>query len=245
MSIVIYEVMSPTRIYIRTSAFFLIAFALLGLGAYIAMIAALGFPPLRPGLGFLEQVYLSYSNPSLNIVRTLELISYPVGLVGLVGLTVYIMRERFGLGLTAGVFAIAGILGYSAGTLIEINAAEVALSGDSLKAAIITIPRLEIVLLLDFIASKFYYAGAIITLITQALLSIALFAGSRLARISAVLFVINIITWSLATLLFAMGITIPADIVLSLQVLTLGGAYITSATTMLKTNDESIIVNSR
>lgn len=237
--------MLPSRIYVRTSAFFLVAYALLGLGAYATMIAALGFPPLRPGLGFLEQVYLSYANPSLNIVRTLELIGYPIGLVGLAGLAIYVARLRFGLGLTAGVFAVVGIIGYSAGTLIEINAAEIALSGDSLRAALLTVPRLEIVLLLDFLASKFYYAGAITTLIAQALLAIALFSGSRLERVSAVLFFVNVISWSSSILLFATGITVAADLVLSVQVTVLAGAYITSAFTMLKTDDGSIIVNSR
>ena len=141
-------------------------YGLLGLGAYAAMITALGFPPLRRGGGFLEAVYLSYANPALNVVRAIELISYPAGLIGFSGLAVYLMRERFGLGLTAGVFGIVGIIANAAETLIEINAAEIALSGEYLEAAFITVPRIEVVLLLDFVAAKLYYAGAAVTLIS-------------------------------------------------------------------------------
>jgi len=237
--------LTPCRTYINTSAFFLAAYGLLGLGAYAAMIAALGFPPLRPGGGFLEAVYLSYSNPALNVVRTLELLSYPVGLIGLSGMAVYLMKERFGFGLSAGLFAIIGIIGFAAETLVEINAAEIALSGDALKAAFITIPRLEIVLLLDFVAAKFYYTGAIITLIAQALFAIALFTGGRLSRISALLFVVNIVTWSLATLLFAIGEVVIADIILSLQVVALTSAIIFAAAVMLKSDNDAIVINSR
>lgn len=236
---------APSRTYIRTSAFFLIAYGLLGLGAYAAMIAALGFPPLRPGLGFLEAVYLSYSNPALNVVRALEMISYPAGLIGLSGLAVYIMRERFGLGLGVGIFSIVGLLGFATETLIEINAAEMALSGESLKAVFITVPRLEIVLLLDFIAAKFYYTGAIAALIAQALLAIALFAGNRLSRVSAALFAVNILAWSLATMLFAMGETVAADIVLSAQILALTAAYVIAAVAMFASYDNNITVSSR
>jgi hypothetical protein len=235
----------PSRTYIKASAFFLIAYGLLGLGVYAAMIAALGFPPLRPGLGFLEAVYLSYANPALNIVRTLEMISYPAGFVGLSGLAVYIMRERFGFGLGIGIFAGIGIIGFATETLIAVSAAELALSGESLKAAFINVPRLEIVLLLDFIAAKFYYAGAIAALIAQALLAIALFGGNRLSRVSAVLFAVNILAWSLATLLFAMGGTVAADIVLSVQILTLTTAYIIAAVAMFASDDNNITVSSR
>ena len=237
--------MAPSRTYFKVSAFFLAGYGLIGLGAYAAMLAALGFPPLRPGLGFLEAVYLSYANPALNIVRALELISYPAGLAGLSGLAVYLMRERFGLGLGIGIFSIVGVLGFAVETLIAVNAAELALSGESLKAAFLTVPRLEIVLLLDFIAAKFYYAGAIAALIAQALLAIVLFARNGLSRVAAALFAVNILAWSMATLLFAMGETVVADIVLSVQILALTTAYIVAAVAMFASDDNNITVSSR
>ncbi|MCP4231353.1 MAG: hypothetical protein GY771_14560 [bacterium] len=237
--------MVPSPLYMRISAFFLVVYGLLGLASYAAMIAALGFPPLRPGGGFLEAVYLSYANPALNVVRALELLSYPVGLIGMSGLAIYIMRERFGLGLSLGIFAVVGILGFAVETLIEVSAAEIALSGKWLEAAFITVPRIEIVLLLDFVAAKLYYSGAITTLIAQALLAIALFAGGRLSRASAVLFVGNILAWSLATLLFAMGEAVAADLVLSVQVLVLTAAFIVAAAVMFASNNDTITIGSR
>jgi hypothetical protein len=59
------------------------------------------------------------------------------------------------------------------------------------------------------------------------------------------LFVGNILAWSLATLLFAMGETVIADIVLSVQVLALTAAIIAAATVMFKFDNDDIIINSR
>jgi len=215
--------------------------AILLIAGWIVTTIELGFPPVRPGEVFYEMVYLGYASDALNNAKTLELVSYILAIVGVVGLTVYLSRISSSFGITAGIIAIVGLLCYGAESMLALAAADFASYGGILDPAFVQTPRLEVVLILDTICGKFYYVGVITSIIAYLLFTVVLFARSGLSRISAIGFIITVLSWFFALICFGLDVNLGGEVLIAINVFSLAITFILLSILILKNKATNLI----